>query len=402
MKLRLTDYIVCPECGNNFNLKIVESYKLNFSPKTQNILVQHLETREPERMENDRKALLESYSNGVQSGSLECDECKSVYPIIDGIPILLSETLRRAVGKTGDNNSGTASPEKILTKEKHSLSDSNESFDQIQKANQKNFGYEWKTFSHSYEQWEYVYKKSYVHEDDSFFDKKLGLDAGCGMGRYTMVPAEKGAEMIGVDLSDAVEPAYLKSKNMPNFHVIQGDIFKLPFRKGLFDFAQSIGVIDHTPDPEAALDSIKKHVGPKKKIFLMVYKTFQDDNKFKHYLLILVSMLRLITSKMPPNLLYIFLYLLTPVILLCFYFPSWVLWHIPNGKRFSNMLPYSFQQYANRLFRDIHMNLFDRFGNPVERRYNLQNMEDWMNRSNFDSFQLEKLDHWNVIAINHE
>lgn len=277
-----------------------------------------------------------------------------------------------------------------------------ELFEQIQKANQSNYGYEWKAFSHSYNQWEQVYKKSYVHEEDEFFDKKLGLDAGCGMGRYTMVPVTKGAEMIGVDLSNAVEPSFQKSKSVPNFHVIQGDLFNLPFREKQFDFAQSIGVIHITPEPEAALNSIKKHVGPKNKIFLMVYRSFEDDNKFKHYLLKIASQMRKITSRMPSDMLYLFLYLMVPVVLIFFYIPSLILWHLPNGKKWSKIFPYSYEQYKDRRLRDIHMNLFDRFGNPVERRYNTEEMEGWMNRADFNSYQLEKDEGWNVVAITKE
>ncbi len=400
MKLRLNDYIVCPECGDKFKVQIEESYQLDFSPEAVKNLSHYLETREPERMKTDSTSLLDSYSNGVQSGFLGCEGCERVYPIINGIPRLLSESLRTSVEKMGRGDPKSDTRIDTFMDEIKPVQENTELFEQIQKANQSNYGYEWKAFSHSYNQWEQVYKKSYVHEEDAYFDKKLGLDAGCGMGRYTMIPVTKGAEMIGVDLSNAVEPSFQKSKNVPNFHVIQGDLFKLPFRKGMFDFAQSIGVIHITPEPEAALASIKKYVGPKNKIFLMVYRTFENDNKFKHNLLKVASQMRKVTSKMPSDLLYYCLYLMVPVVLICFYIPSWLFWHLPGGKKLSNMFPYSYEQYADRRIRDIHMNLFDRFGNPVERRYNSKDMNDWMTRADFDSFQLEENEGWNVVAIN--
>lgn len=402
MKLRLNDYIVCPECGGSFQIKVEESYKLEFSAEAIEKLSNYLEIREPDRMKNDRGALLDSYSNGVQSGALECEGCKKVFPIINGIPRLLSESLRTEVEKMGRGDPKNDTRIDSFMDEIKPVGQDTELFKQIQKANQSNYGYEWKAFSHSYNQWEQVYKKSYVHEEDEFFDKKLGLDAGCGMGRYTMVPVTKGAEMIGVDLSNAVEPSFQKSKSVPNFHVIQGDLFNLPFREKQFDFAQSIGVIHITPEPEAALNSIKKHVGPKNKIFLMVYRSFEDDNKFKHYLLKIASQMRKITSRMPSDMLYLFLYLMVPVVLIFFYIPSLILWHLPNGKKWSKIFPYSYEQYKDRRLRDIHMNLFDRFGNPVERRYNTEEMEGWMNRADFNSYQLEKDEGWNVVAITKE
>ena len=62
--------------------------------------------------------------------------------------------------------------------------------------------------------------------------------------------------------------------------------------------------------------------------------------------------------------------------------------------------PYNYEQYQNRSFRDIHMNLFDRFGNPIERRYTRREMMDWMEKSDFERFELKKGQGWTVTAIN--
>ncbi len=101
LNIRLYDYIVCPQCEGNFQLSIDESYQLDFSPEVLENLIHYLEVKEPDRMKNDRDALLESYSNGVQAGSLTCGGCQRVYPIINGIPRLLSDNLRTTVEKMG-------------------------------------------------------------------------------------------------------------------------------------------------------------------------------------------------------------------------------------------------------------------------------------------------------------
>ncbi|HEB02284.1 MAG TPA: hypothetical protein ENI12_03535 [Nitrospirae bacterium] len=62
--------------------------------------------------------------------------------------------------------------------------------------------------------------------------------------------------------------------------------------------------------------------------------------------------------------------------------------------------PYSFEQYRGRRIRDFHMNLFDRFGNPVERRYNRREMTDWMERADIDDYKLVSRDGWVVSAVN--
>ena len=67
------------------------------------------------------------------------------------------------------------------------------------------------------------------------------------MGRYTLIRARKGAEIIGLDLSNAIEAAYAKSRHLPTFHAIQGDIYNLPFRDSdvhLFAINTIGGIVD--------------------------------------------------------------------------------------------------------------------------------------------------------------
>lgn len=81
---------------------------------------------------------------------------------------------------------------------------------------------------------------------------KLVLDVGCGTGRFMESAAELGAEVIGFDLSYAVEAASKNVGAKPGMHVLQANLFKLPFRPGTFDAIYSIGVLHHTPDTRQA------------------------------------------------------------------------------------------------------------------------------------------------------
>ena len=85
---------------------------------------------------------------------------------------------------------------------------------------------------------------------------KLVLDAGYGSGRYCKVAGDAKATVIGVDLSSAVETAAVNTADRPNVHIIQSDIFHLPFKLQIFEFIYSIGVLHHTPDTKRALASL--------------------------------------------------------------------------------------------------------------------------------------------------
>jgi len=97
---------------------------------------------------------------------------------------------------------------------------------------------------------------------DRDYRGQLVLDAGVGTGRFAEVAASHGAEVVGVDLSAAVDAAYSNIGTRDGVHIIQADIFALPFRPSTFDLAYSIGVLHHTPDTERAFTAVASTVIP--------------------------------------------------------------------------------------------------------------------------------------------
>jgi len=398
MKLRLLDIIVCPKCRNNFDIKIFKAEDCKYTEYWTNQLQNYWEHRASGKP-SDYGNVLKSYETEVMEGSLTCSQCGEQYPIANGIPVMLPPELRTVQGKMGRQDTlKDVRLKTFLDQIRPVDAQDKDLFNQIQMATQSNYGYEWKIFSHEYPEWETNYKKHYVFEPDEFFKGKLGLDAGCGMGRYPLVCANKGAEMVGVDLSNAIEVTYKKSRGVPLLHAIQGDIFNLSFRDDYFDFAQSLGVLHITPNPEIGLLSIKRTVAPGNKIFVYVYPSFKEENYFRYVMLKVINPLRRITVKLPSNVLYYLLYLPMPFILGFLYYPSKLFWKL-GFKRIAAIPPYNYQQYQGRRIRDIHMNLFDRFGCPVERRYDREEMNDWMKRAGFKQFELFFVDGWTVSAI---
>jgi SAM-dependent methyltransferase len=91
---------------------------------------------------------------------------------------------------------------------------------------------------------------------------KWVLDAGCGAGRFSEIALDCNAKVIAVDYSSAVEAAYANLKRYPNLHVVQGNIYALPFPKGFFQFVYSLGVLQHTPDVAGAFAALPPMVAP--------------------------------------------------------------------------------------------------------------------------------------------
>lgn len=91
---------------------------------------------------------------------------------------------------------------------------------------------------------------------------KLVLDAGCGAGRFAEVALQAGARLVALDYSSAVDACYANLRHYDNLHVVQGDIFALPFAPGSFSFVYSLGVLQHTPDVARAFAALPPMVTP--------------------------------------------------------------------------------------------------------------------------------------------
>lgn len=130
----------------------------------------------------------------------------------------------------------------------------------------ENFGFQWNRWSqiqfdsknkdkpmegHTQKMWEQI-----VNSNNKRIKDKLLIDFGCGPGRFIEIARKKGARVIGIDLSDAVEAAHDNFKNDHGVLIVQGDILNPPFKEKIADGAFSIGVLHHLPDPHLGFNKI--------------------------------------------------------------------------------------------------------------------------------------------------
>jgi SAM-dependent methyltransferase len=81
-------------------------------------------------------------------------------------------------------------------------------------------------------------------------------DVGCGSGRLSRNLAALGAEVIATDASRSVRAVGSGDR----LHVVQADLFHLPFPDGAFDVVYADGVLHHTPNPRAAFSALARKV----------------------------------------------------------------------------------------------------------------------------------------------
>ncbi len=100
---------------------------------------------------------------------------------------------------------------------------------------------------------------------------KRVLDVGCGAGRFTEIALEAGAEVFAVDYSSAVEACWENHRACPRVHVLQADLYHLPFAPEWFDFVYCFGVLQHTPDVRAAFHSLPLQLRPGGRLAVDLY-----------------------------------------------------------------------------------------------------------------------------------
>lgn len=139
------------------------------------------------------------------------------------------------------------------------------------RATAAGFGWQWQHFTQEDDRYAEQFLGWIAPVTPEFFRDKVVLEGGCGKGRHTLLAAQWGArEVIGIDLSVAVDTAFAATRSLENAHIIQADIYRLPLPRK-FDYAFSIGVLHHLPDPRAGFLSLASKVKPGGHITAWIY-----------------------------------------------------------------------------------------------------------------------------------
>ena len=140
----------------------------------------------------------------------------------------------------------------------------------------KSFGAQWNAFATSqidnseHQESELRFRSEIGWSNDELSGKTI-VEFGSGAGRFVEVASRSAALAVGLDITDAVDASQKNLGHRDNVFFIQSDIFQPPVKPQFFDFAYSIGVIHHTPEPEQAFGKMVDCVTDQGSVALSLY-----------------------------------------------------------------------------------------------------------------------------------
>jgi SAM-dependent methyltransferase len=101
-----------------------------------------------------------------------------------------------------------------------------------------------------------------LHHDTRYPPGSRVLEAGCGIGAQTVILARNSPEshITSVDISaDSLKRAEerIRKEGITNVTFRQGDIFRLPFEPGSYDYIFVCFVLEHLAEPMRALEHLR-------------------------------------------------------------------------------------------------------------------------------------------------
>jgi SAM-dependent methyltransferase len=263
------------------------------------------------------------------------------------------------------------------------------------------FGHEWSTFRQSESELSTIDRNAIFQ---SYFDifpwgelppDAVGIDVGCGSGRWSVMVGPKVGHLHLLDASAAalaVARQNLAEATNVSFHL--ASVGNIPLHDNSLDFAFSLGVLHHVPDTAAAIHTIatKLKIGAP----FLIYLYYALDNRPWWYRAIwrFSNIFRMIISPLPSWL----RLLISQIIAIVVYWPLARFAALVERAGFSPAaIP--LESYRDRNFYVMRTDAYDRFCTRLEQRFTRLQIEEMLRGGGFDEIRFsDKVPYWCAVG----
>jgi SAM-dependent methyltransferase len=224
----------------------------------------------------------------------------------------------------------------------------------------------------------------------------VGMDVGCGSGRWSMNVAPLVEYLHLLDPSPealAVAKENLSIAGNVSFHA--KSVAEIPLPPNSLDFAYSLGVLHHVPDTQAAIDDIADKLKPGAPFLVYLYYAFDNRSPWYRRLWQLTNVGRLAVSRLP--------YAIKPAVGLSI--AALIYWPLARGAAALSSLGLSpsslpLSWYADKSFYVMRTDAFDRFCTRLEKRFTRVEIETMLTRAGFTDVTFsESAPFWCAVGI---
>jgi ubiquinone/menaquinone biosynthesis C-methylase UbiE len=248
------------------------------------------------------------------------------------------------------------------------------------------FGREWSTFRQDSDHLSQQQRQAIFDDYFRIFPWHLlpsgggvGLDVGCGTGRWSVLVAPRVEHLHLLDpSSEALGVAKQNLRHITNVSYHLHSVAAIPLSSGSLDFAFSLGVLHHVPDTEAAIAAIADKLKPNAPFLIYLYYALDNRPIWYRLLWRMTDVARFVVSRLPHALRLAFSQIIAALI-------YWPLARVARGivqhGRSSAAFPLGY--YADKSFYVMRTDAYDRFCTRLEKRFRRSDIERMLMRAGF-------------------
>lgn len=272
--------------------------------------------------------------------------------------------------------------------------------DNVDPETVRGFGQEWAAFDHGHGDTPELQKifEEYFSEFPwtKLPEYPVGIDCGCGSGRWARYVAPKVGKLICVDASEeALGVARRNLAGQTNVELICSTVDAMPVPDGSVDFAYSLGVLHHIPDTARALAACTRKLKPGAPFLVYLYYSLDNRSRAFRAVWKASDLVRRGISAMPFRA----RHAVSEALAATVYFP------LARGAAIAERMGADVSHvplsaYRDKSFYTMRNDALDRFGTRLEQRFSRVQIEAMMRAAGLEDIRFrEGTPYWCAVGI---